>query len=146
METTVDGLDVAVGLGRIKAGFQVYIQDYDAAAVYAVFNVTADSVDKGAYWEVAVAVASSAGTIPAGKIALQTLSSAQAGNLFSTTTTAKGLAPGSSGATTNFLRGDGTWAAAPAALNGLTGVWIGTAAEYAAIGSKSSTTLYAVTA
>jgi hypothetical protein len=32
----------------------------------------------------------------------------------------------------------------PAALNGLTGVWIGTEAEYAAIGTKIATVLYAV--
>lgn len=33
-------------------------------------------------------------------------------NLFSTATTTAGVVPGSNGSTTNFLRGDGTWAAA----------------------------------
>jgi hemin uptake protein HemP len=111
METTVDGLDVSVGLGRIKAGFQVYVQDYSSSTRYAIFNVTADAVDKGAYWEIAVALSTSLGTIPAGKVAVQSLSSAQAGNLFSTTTTAAGLTPGSNGAgSTAYLNGAGSWA------------------------------------
>jgi hypothetical protein len=123
MEVTVDGLDVTVGLGRIKAGFQVYIQDYDNAAVYAVFNVTADATDSGGYWEVTVALASSAGTIPAGKVALQTLSSAQAGNLFSTTTTAKGLAPGANGAgASTWLNGAQGWTAPTKTTVGLANV------------------------
>jgi hypothetical protein len=109
METTTDGLDVTIGLGRIKAGFQIYVQNYNNAAQYAIWNVTADSTDKGAYWEVTVAPASSAGTIPGGKVALQSLSSAQASSLFSTSSTAPGLTPGSNGLTTRFLRGDGTW-------------------------------------
>jgi hypothetical protein len=120
METTTDGLDVTIGLSRIKAGFQIYIQNYNNAAQYAIWNVTADATDKGAYWEITVAPSSSAGTIPSGKIALQSLSSAQANNLFSTTTTAAGLAPGSNGATTNFLRGDGTWQAIAGGGNALT--------------------------
>ena len=33
----------------------------------------------------------------------------------------------------------------PAALNGLVAVWKGTAAQYAAIGTKDPNTLYAVT-
>lgn len=109
-ELTVDGLDVAVGLGRIKAGFQVYIQDFTSSSRFVVFNVTADTIDKGNYWEITVAAASSAGTIPGGKIALQSLSSAQASKLFSTTTTAPGLTPGSSGAgATAYLNATGTW-------------------------------------
>jgi hypothetical protein len=110
METTTDGLDVTVGLGRIKTGFQVYVQDYSSSARYALFNVTADATDKGTYWEVTVALASSLGTVPAGKVAVQTLSSAQASKVFSTTTPAPGITPGSAGATTAFLRGDATWA------------------------------------
>jgi hypothetical protein len=109
-ETTVDGLDVAVGLGRIKAGFQVYIQDYTSSTRYALWNVTANSVDKGTYWEITVSPVSSAGTIPGGKVALQSLSSAQSSTLFSTTTTAPGLTPGSNGAgATAYLNGVGTW-------------------------------------
>ena len=50
-ETTVDGLDVTLGLSRIKAGFQVYVQDYTSASRYVLFNVTADATDKGNYWE-----------------------------------------------------------------------------------------------
>jgi len=109
-ETNVDGLDVSVGLGRIKAGFQVYIQDYTTASRYAIWNVTADSVDKGTYWELTVSPLSSAGTIPGGKIAFQSLSSAASSSLFSTTTTAPGLAPGANNAgATAYLSGAGTW-------------------------------------
>ena len=77
-EITVDGLDVAVGLGRIKAGLPGLRPGLHLVVPYALFNVTADSVDKGTYWELTVASASSAGTIPGGKVALQSLSSAQA--------------------------------------------------------------------
>jgi hypothetical protein len=112
-ETTVDGLDVSVGLGRIKANFQLYVQDYTTATRYALFRVTADGIDKGNYWEFAVALVNSAGTIPGGKVALQSLSTAQSNTLFSTTTTAAGLTPGSNGAgATAFLNGNGGWTAA----------------------------------
>jgi hypothetical protein len=117
-ETTVDGLDVAVGLGRIKPGFQVYIQDYTSATRYAVFNVTANPVDKGTYWELTVSPAASAGTIPGGKVALQSLSAAQSSTLFSTTTTAPGLTPGSNGAGSSvYLDGSGAWST-PAGTGG----------------------------
>jgi hypothetical protein len=166
-ETTNDGLNVAVGFGRCKAGFQVYVQDYADASKFAIFNVTADSIDKGTYWELTVAPSSSGGTFTAGKVALQTLSAAQASKLFATTTTVPGLTPGANGATTAFLRGDATWVAlgglatattlaavntaitdadVPAALNGLTGVWVGSQAQYDAIGTKVSTVAYLVTA
>jgi hypothetical protein len=123
METTVDGLNVAVGLGRIKAGFQVYVQDYADASKYAIFNVTADSVDKGVYWEITVALATSGGTISAGKIALQSLSTAQSSTLFSTTTTAPGITPGANGAgATSYLNGAGAWTnPATLAINAQTG-------------------------
>jgi hypothetical protein len=111
-EITVDGLDVSVGLGRIKAGFQVYVQDYTSSARYATFNVTADAVDKGTYWEIAVSLVASAGTIPGGKVAFQSLSSAATGTTFSTTTTAAGLAPGSNGAgASTWLNGAAGWTA-----------------------------------
>ena len=84
------------------------------------------------------------------------------------TTSARGTVPASGGGTANFLRADGTWTApnptsivgitgtlaqfntaitdadVPAALNGLTGVWIGTQAQYTALGTYVSTVLYAV--
>jgi hypothetical protein len=118
-ENTVDGLDVSIGLGRVKAGFQIFIQDYTSASRYVQFRVTADSIDKGTYWEIAVASVASAGTIPGGKVAYQQLSTAQTSTLFSTTTTAAGLTPGSNGAgATSFLNGNGGWSApAGAALD-----------------------------
>ena len=125
MNTTTDGLDVSVGLGRIKAGFQVYVQDYSSSTRYALFSVTADSIAKSGYYEVPVAIVSSAGTIPGGKVAVQSLSSAQSSTLFSTTTTAPGLTPGSNGiGTTAFLRADGTWAAPPGGGGGISGITV----------------------
>jgi hypothetical protein len=113
-ENTVDGLDVSIGLGRVKAGFQIFIQDYTSASRYVQYRVTADSIDKGTYWEVAVASVASAGTIPGGKVAYQQLSTAQTNTLFSTTTTAAGLAPGSNGAgATAFLNGNAGWTVPP---------------------------------
>jgi hypothetical protein len=138
-ETTLDGLDVAIGLGRVKAGFQVYVQDYTSSTRYAVFNVTADSVDKGTYWEIAVSLASSAGIIPGGKVAYQTLTPIVHG-LPSGGTTGQALTKTSG---TDWAAG---WSNVPAALNGLVAVWKGTAAQYAAIATKDPNTLYAVTA
>jgi hypothetical protein len=110
MEITQDGLDVTVGLSRIKAGFQVYVQNFTNAAQYALFTATTDATDLGTHWEVNVAPVASAGTVPTGKIALQTLSTAQSNTLFSTTTTARGLAPGSNGAgATAYLDASGAW-------------------------------------
>ena len=146
---TVDGLDVSVGLGRIKAGFQVYVQDYTSSTRYVTFRVTADALDKGTYFEINVVSVASAGTIPGGKVALQSLSTAQTNTLFSTTTTAAGLTPGSAGATANYLRGDGVWSAPSDAtkvtnVQGVTGIWTGTQAAYDAIGTKTSTVLYVI--
>ena len=74
-ETTVDGLDVAVGLSRIKAG----LPDLRPGLHRRLLGTpcsgsTTDGIDKGTYWEFTVALASSAGTIPGGKVALQSLS------------------------------------------------------------------------
>jgi hypothetical protein len=122
MNVTTDNLDVSVGLGRIKAGFQVYIQNYTNAAQYALFNVTADSVAKSGYYEVSVALASSQGTVPTGKIAVQSLSTAQANKLFSTTTDIRGLTPGSNGAAaTNYLDASGAWSTPAGGGGGATG-------------------------
>jgi len=120
-EITLDGLDVTVGLGRIKAGFQVYIQDYTSASRYAQFSVIADSIDKGAYWEISVSPLASLGTIPGGKVAFQSLSTAQTSSLFSATTTAPGLTPGANGVgSTYYLNGTGVWSVPPGGGVGVT--------------------------
>ena len=93
---------------------------------------------------------SSAGVIPGGKVALQSLTTAQSNTLFSTTTTAAGLAPGSNGATSLFLRGDATWQAIPSDttkvtnVQGVTGIWTGTQTAYDNIVTKVSTVLYVI--
>jgi len=138
-ETTLDSLDVSVGISRWKVGYQVYVQDYTSSTRYAVFNVTADSIDKGTYWEVAVSLASSAGIIPGGKVAVQTLTPA-VHSIPSGGTTGQALTKTSG---TDWAVG---WSNVPAALNGLVAVWKGTAAQYAAIATKDPNTLYAVTA
>jgi hypothetical protein len=98
----------------------VYIQDWTSSSRYAIWNVTADALDKGVYWELTVSPSSSAGTIPGGKIALQSLSAAQSSTLFSTTTTAPGLTPGSNGGgASTWLSGAGTWTAPTATTVGL---------------------------
>ena len=68
---TVDGLDATIGLARILAGTQVYFQDRDNSANWVKYNVTADSVDDGAYFDIAIAYHSGPGGIPAGQIEFQ---------------------------------------------------------------------------
>jgi hypothetical protein len=70
-ETTADGLGVALGLSRIKSGHQIYVQDFLDPTKYALFNVTADGTDDGVYWDFTVTLATSAGTIGAGRVAVQ---------------------------------------------------------------------------
>jgi hypothetical protein len=71
--TNVDGLDVTVGLARIKAGSQIYIQDFDDSTKWLLFNVTADGINKGVYHEFAIAFAAGPGNIPTQKVALQSI-------------------------------------------------------------------------
>jgi hypothetical protein len=70
-ETSVDGMDVSTGLGRIVAGIQIYIQDFDDAAKWIKFTVTADSIDKGTYWEIGVAYHSGPANLPFQKVEFQ---------------------------------------------------------------------------
>jgi hypothetical protein len=80
-ETDADGLDVTMGLGRVKAGWQIYIQDYDNASNWIIYNITANGTDKGAYWEFTVSAATYSATspLPAGKVAFQYISPSQVG-------------------------------------------------------------------
>ena len=85
-----------------------------------LINVTADSIANTGYSEDAVSLNSSAGTIPGGQVALQAISTAQSSTLFSTTTTALVLTPGSG---TGSVRRRScvptwTWAAPPAGGGG----------------------------
>ena len=60
-----DGMDVSIGLAKILAGHQMYIQDYDNAANWIKYNVTAVS-DDGAYYDFTVTYHSGPGGIPSG--------------------------------------------------------------------------------
>jgi hypothetical protein len=155
-ESTVDGLDVTIGLTRIKSGMQVYVQNFSNSAQYVLYNVTADSVDKGAYWELTVAVNTSSGTIPGGKVAFQSLTpvvtgiptGGNTGQVLTKTTNADyavaWAAPTMPPVTLAQLNTGITDADVPEAQNGLVAVWIGTTAQYNAIATKNPNTLYAV--
>jgi hypothetical protein len=70
-ETSVDGMDVSTGLGRVVAGTQIYMQDFDDAAKWVKYSVTVDGVDKGTYWEFTVVYHSGPATVPFQKIEFQ---------------------------------------------------------------------------
>ena len=70
-QTTVDGLDISIGLARILTGHQIYFQDRDNAAAWVKYNVTADGVDDGTYYDFAVSYHSGPGGIPAGQVEFQ---------------------------------------------------------------------------
>ena len=61
-----DGLDVSIGLAKILAGYQIYIQDYDDATKWVKYTATANAVDSGNYFTLAVAYLSGPGGMPTG--------------------------------------------------------------------------------
>ena len=72
-----DNLDVTIGLGKILAGQQIYIQDFDDASRWVKYNVTA-AVDVGAYFDFTVTYHSGPGGVPpgsgaAGRVELQAI-------------------------------------------------------------------------
>ena len=82
-QNDVDGLDVSTGLARVLAGHQIYIQDYDNAANWVKYDVTA-AVDDGAYYDFTVTYHSGPGGIPsgsgaAGRVELQPVAPGTAG-------------------------------------------------------------------
>ncbi len=78
-ETSTDGLDVSVGMAKIQAGHQIYFQDRDDASKWVKYNVTADGVDDGAYWDFAVAYHSGPANVPAQTIEFQAIAPATTG-------------------------------------------------------------------
>jgi hypothetical protein len=70
-ETSVDGMDVSTGLGRVVAGTQIYFQDFDDAAKWVKYSVTVDGVDKGTYWEFTVVYHSGPANVPFQKVEFQ---------------------------------------------------------------------------
>jgi hypothetical protein len=137
-----DNLDVTVGLAKILAGHQIYIQDYDDASKWVKYNVTA-AVDSGAYFTFTIAYHSGPGGLPTG--------SGAAGRI-----ELQGIAPGSVGvppggttaqALTKTTSADYAvgWSNVVANVSGAAGLWAGTQASYDALGSWSATTLYVIT-
>ena len=59
------GLDVSIGLAKVLAGHQVYIQDYDDATKWVKYNITAVS-DDGAYYDFTVTYHSGPGGLTPG--------------------------------------------------------------------------------
>jgi hypothetical protein len=75
MDMTTDDIDVSVGLARIKDGYQIYVQDFDAHDKWARYNVIGNPLDKTTYWELPIAfVSMSVLPIPAQKVLLQVIS------------------------------------------------------------------------
>ena len=75
-KTTTDGLDVAIGLAKIREGHLIYIQDRDDASRWVKYAVTADGVDDGSYYDFAVAYDSGPANVPFQTVEMQALSSA----------------------------------------------------------------------
>ena len=128
-ETSVDGMDISVGLARITVGHQIYMQDFDDASKWVKYTVAVDSLDKGGYWQIDVVYHSGPGGVPFQKIELQPIAPGTVG-----------VPPG--GATGQTLvKGSGSdydveWS---------TLIWTGTQAAYDALGSWSPTVLYVIT-
>jgi len=78
-QTTVDGLDVTIGLAKILAGHWIYLQDRDDASKWVKYNVTADGVDSGSYWTYTVTYNSGPGGIPVGQVEFQPVAPGTAG-------------------------------------------------------------------
>lgn len=61
-KTTGNGADATLLLRMISAGSKIGIQDKDNSANWAAYNVTANAVDSGSYYLIAVSYTGSAGT------------------------------------------------------------------------------------
>ena len=70
-QTSTDGLDVGIGLARVLAGHQIYVQDYDDASKWVKYSVIADGVDDGAYFDFQIAYHSGPGGLPYQQVELQ---------------------------------------------------------------------------
>ena len=77
-QTTFDGLDVSVGLSRISANWQIYMQDFDDSTQWILFTANAVGTDLGTYWSIPVTYHSGPG-LPTQKIAMQTITPANHG-------------------------------------------------------------------
>ena len=63
-QTATDGLDISIGLAKILAGHQIYMQDFDDASKWVKYTVTADGVDDGVYYDYAIAYHSGPANVP----------------------------------------------------------------------------------
>ena len=78
-QTSTDGLDVTVGLQKILAGHQIYIQDYDDASRWVKYAVLADGVDDGTYFDFQIAYHSGPANVPFQTIEFQAVAPGTAG-------------------------------------------------------------------
>lgn len=79
-QLTFDGLDISIGLARLTADYQLYIQDFDNSALWLLFDVTGSATDLGTYWSVPVTYNSGPGGLANNqKIAMQTITPANHG-------------------------------------------------------------------
>jgi hypothetical protein len=138
-----DGLDVTIGLAKILAGHQIYIQDYDDATKWVKYSVSA-AVDSGAYFTFTIAYHSGPGGVPtgsggAGRVEFQPVAPGSVG-IPPGGTTAQALTKLSA---TDYAVG---WTSVVANVQGVAGIWTGTQAAYDAISPKVATTVYLITA
>lgn len=68
-----DGLDVTLGLARMRAGWRLYLQDYDDASKNVTYTLTTNGVDRGSYYEFGLALVSATATVPLGKVEFQAI-------------------------------------------------------------------------
>ena len=69
--TTVEGLDVAVGLARVRSGWWAYIQDFDDSTKWVRYDIVGAPVNHTSYWAFPVAFDSGPANVPFQKIEIQ---------------------------------------------------------------------------
>jgi hypothetical protein len=77
--TTSAGINIKQMLSAAIAGSRLILQDKNDNTNYIKFNITADPIDRGTYWEFAVAVTASGGTLPNARILAAVTAAASTG-------------------------------------------------------------------
>ena len=149
------GLDVSIGLAKVLAGHQVYIQDFDDATKWVKYNITAVS-DDGAYYDFTVTYHSGPGGLTpgsgaAGRVEFQPVApgtvgvppGGAAGDVM-VKTAAADYAVGWNGVAISKVTGLQTALDAKPDSTTVNIIWTGTQAAYDAIGTKDAATLYVI--